>query len=203
MFCIQKTCQNIIDELKNYDKDETDLSKQPQIGDLVYGLYEIDDSWYRCLVTNCDETRTNYELFYIDFGNTELASRQHILAPHSDEHTRPLVEYEPQAYKCDLYGVCNNRDRCAKKIKTNDETMRGDEVGLVRSFESEFTEAENEKFKNSLSNKIFSVQFLDESGASGGDGEHFYHVSLNEIVSDSKSVFASGHKYVLKEKIGI
>lgn len=185
--------------MKNYD-DETDLSKQPQIGDLVYGLYEIDDSWYRCLVTNCDESRTNYELFYIDFGNTELASRQHILAPHSDEHTRPLVEYEPQAYKCDLYGICNNRDRRVKRIKSNDETIR-DEVGVARSFETEFTDAENEKFKNSLSNKIFSVQFLDESDNS--HGEHFYHVSLNEIVSDSKSVFASGHKYVLKEKIGI
>lgn len=175
---------------------EEDAASLPKVGDLVYGLYELDDSWYRCLVTNCNEERTNYELFYIDFGNTELATREHILVPRSDKQTRPLLDYEPQAYKCNLYGVCSR-----------DNERNVDDASARKSFKSAFSESANEEFKNLLSNKVFSVQFLDETTSEELDGQlqqqqRVYHVSLNEIVSDSKSTFASGHKYVVKQKMG-
>lgn len=162
----------MLEELESYASyKEDELSRRPQVGDLVFGQYELDGAWYRCVVTNCDETRTNYELFYMDFGNTELAtySPTSLLVPWRESHTRVLREYEPQAYKCSLYGV----------------TRRG-----------KSTDDDNEKFKAFTKNRLFSVRFLTENK----DG--LFGVCLDEIISDSKSSFATAHIFAINEKLG-
>lgn len=175
----------MIEELKVY-RQETDTDSRPRIGDLVYGLYQTDDLWYRCLVTNCDETGTNYELFYIDFGNTEVASIDGILAPWTSAQARVMLNNEPQAYKCNLYGISSKSSRPSDSAKNS------------TRFVSSFDDEQNERFKNFSSNKLYSVRFLDQIGAAGDDS--FFGVCLDEVVGNNKIVFASVHKYLFIEK---
>lgn len=42
-----------------------------QVGDLVLARYHIDDTWYKGLVTQVDKKTGLYEVYFVDYGNTE------------------------------------------------------------------------------------------------------------------------------------
>lgn len=107
---VEVVCQKIIDELAKYDPlDQADAELMrkhlPEKGDLVYAKYREDDSWYRCVVTNCSQEKRKYEVFFLDFGNTEVNQLDEILLGWKQEHVSLFHEYEPQAIKCTFYGV--------------------------------------------------------------------------------------------------
>jgi hypothetical protein len=105
---VQETCLKILDEQNEFDaaqfKQEL-VESPPQKDDIVYGKYYDDQAWYRCVITNCDHANNKYEIFFIDFGNVEIVNREDLLYGWKYEHNDVLFKYEPQAYKCKLYGL--------------------------------------------------------------------------------------------------
>ena len=183
---IQTLLQDICDQLIKQNKNESGdggvvkvfaENDRVNIGDLVYGLYEEDNAWYRCLVTNCNDERTNFELFYIDFGNTEIASAQNILVGCNDEEMAVFKQFEPQAFKCKLFGVKAPHDNPVANV---------------------FSDSQNQIFKKLVGNRAFSVKFLEYD-----EKEDFYGVVLDEIVSETIELYASVHLNLIKEKSGI
>ena len=118
---VQEICHKIISEEKTFDAESTEssnASNPPSIGDLVFGKYHDDEAWYRCIITNCSTSDNKYELFFIDFGNTEVTSRAEILYGWDEEHVSVFKSFEPQAYKCKLYGVLPTTDNELSKAQT-------------------------------------------------------------------------------------
>ncbi|RNA17888.1 maternal tudor isoform X1 [Brachionus plicatilis] len=127
----QETCANILQQLEEYEK-ESQEEERIQVDDLVYAKYDDEETWYRCRVTNCDRESGKFELFYLDFGNVEIVSGSDVLTGWSEHHLQPFVSYEPQAYKCTLYGLANK----------------------------EYSLEEKNKFKQFTSDKVFDVSFI-------------------------------------------
>ena len=98
---------SLVDEEKKFDSIEGDEALKakylPELGNLVYGKYE--DEWFRCVVTNLDHAKGIYELFYMDYGNTEIVGLEDIMYGWQPEHMKPFVDYEPLAIKCKLYAA--------------------------------------------------------------------------------------------------
>ena len=133
---VKEVCEKIEQERAHFSADtSSELSRYlPAKGDLVYGKYE-DDNWYRCVVTNCNQSRNKYELFYFDFGNTELASSEDILQGWTNEHMRLFTEHPMLAFKCRLYGL---------------KSLTGES----------FTDQENAAFKKKAGDKGYNVKFV-------------------------------------------
>ena len=77
-----------------------DLSEveKPQVGDLVYALYDDEVSWYRCLVTNCDEygdaesgRPTNGQMVTVTY-EAYLKENRDKLVDHSENYSFLLVQ---------------------------------------------------------------------------------------------------------------
>ncbi len=105
---VQETCLRILDEQTEFDAEQIKkelVQSPPQKDDIVYGKYYDDQAWYRCVITNCDHANNKYEIFFIDFGNVEIVNREDLLYGWKYEHNDVLLKYEPQAYKCKLYGL--------------------------------------------------------------------------------------------------
>jgi hypothetical protein len=178
---VEEICDRMLKE-RGETVGENNVEDRPTVGDLVYGLYEEDGAWYRCLVTNCNEERTNYELFYIDFGNTEIATAQNVLVGVDADQMSVFNEYAPQAFKCKLFGV---------QVPHEQQQNGGQAPGV-------FSDAQNKAFKKFIGNKMFSVRFLECDEKEGVHG-----VSLDEVVPETlEELFASVHIYLLKEKLG-
>ncbi len=101
---VQKICEQIMQERDEYEFN-LDETRFPMKGDLVFGKYAEDDQWYRCLITNISNARNKYELFFIDFGNTEITSREEILYGWTNEQMAIFKQNQPLAIKCKLYGL--------------------------------------------------------------------------------------------------
>ena len=104
---------------------------------MVFGKYE-DDQWYRCLITDFNETHTKFELYFLDFGNTSTLDSADIMYAWSKEQTELFVQYAPEAFFCKLYGIRG---------------VNGEK----------FTSAQNGKFKKFLENKVFNVRFVSHN----------------------------------------
>ena len=114
------------------------------------GKYEDDQAWYRCIITDYNKNKKTFELFYIDFGNIEIASKEDILYGWSAEHVQVFKNYEAQAIKCKLYGLKSpNKDH--------------------------FSDEENQTFKEHVSDKIFKPKFIKYNTE-----EDIFEVSLND-----------------------
>jgi hypothetical protein len=87
------------------------------------------------VITNCDAANKMFELFYIDFGNTNIASKDDILYGWREEHVNIFKSYEPQALKCKLYG-------------------------LYPFNKKSFSETENQIFKERIFDKLLSVKII-------------------------------------------
>jgi hypothetical protein len=105
---VQETCLKILDEQNEFDAEQIKkelVQSPPQKDEIVYGKYYDDQAWYRCVITNFDHLNNKYEIFFIDFGNVEIVNREDLLYGWKYEHNDALLKYEPQAYKCKLYGL--------------------------------------------------------------------------------------------------
>lgn len=155
---VQIICQELIEQQAKFtvtpEQDEGAFNK----GDLVFGKYEDDDKWYRCLITNCNKAKGKFEIFFIDLGNTEVVTKKDLLYGWSDQHISVFKEYEQQAVKCKLYG-------------------------LLPPNKTEFTEAENLAFKVHISNKLFKVKLIDYN-----QSDDIYEVTLNDAKNKDMSV---------------
>lgn len=170
---VQEACERILNEQNNFDLSEVKL---PDISDLVFAKYDDEVTWYRCLVTNCNDEKSKFELFYIDYGNTEIVNQTELLCGWTSEQMSVFFKYEPLAYKCKLYGL---------KHTTNEQSNKNSES------------INNAKFKQFVANKLFDVQFLKFNKE-----ENIYEVCLNEFDSDSTYLNASVHKYLIMENLG-
>ena len=75
-------------------------NKKWQPGNFALGLFSEDKVWYRCVVRGVKENGTKYDVFYLDYGNTETVSRMSLLPISSDFCTLPA-----RAIKCRLDGA--------------------------------------------------------------------------------------------------
>ena len=135
---VQAVCEKIMSERGQFSIEENSkdsLRFLPNKGDLVYAKYD-DNAWYRCLVTNCNQSRNKYELFFVDFGNTELTSNEEILQGWTDEHMKPFRDVAPLSFKCKLYGLT---------------TTTANEA---------FTDEQNAFFKKHTSDRLFGIKLV-------------------------------------------
>ncbi len=148
---VQKICKKIIKEQDKFlvtpEMDEPFYNK----GNIVFGKYEDDEKWYRCLITNCNKSKTKFEVFFIDMGNTEVVVKSDILYGWTEEHVEVFRKYEAQALKCKLYG-------------------------LIAPDGNEFTQEENSEFKNHTANKLFKAKIIEYS-----ERDQVYEVTLNDV----------------------
>ena len=96
------TCGNILN-LNNEFNFKSNAKALPEIGNMIFANFE--EFVYRCEIKNFDENFENFELFFIDFGNTEIVSRSDIILPFHEKHVECFTKYPPQAYKSKLYGL--------------------------------------------------------------------------------------------------
>lgn len=73
---------------------------EPKNGDIVAGLFDSDNKWYRVRVESASKSRGNYEVQFIDFGNIELVPYA-ALRPLSAE----LSKLRQLARPCALSGL--------------------------------------------------------------------------------------------------
>jgi hypothetical protein len=112
---VQETCGKML-----ADQKLVDFAPPPKslcdIDDCVFGKYYEDQQWYRCVVTNCDHQKNKYELFFIDFGNTEIVTREDMLVAWTTEQVSELKRGAPQAYKCKLYALKATEEAVSKEL---------------------------------------------------------------------------------------
>ena len=150
---VQTVCHLILEEKKQFDIDGELV---PVKGDLVFAKYEDDQSWYRCVVTNCNQAKNMYELFFIDFGNTEIAPKEDLLYAWDEKHLTIFKQFEPQAFKCRLFATSPPN-------------------GL-----KDFNEAQYSAFKKYTSDKIFAMKLIIFNCETSQ-----YEVDLTEVESNS------------------
>ena len=117
---------------------------------------EDDQSWYRCLITNCNQSKNKYELFFIDFGNTEVNSKEDILYGWTKEQVELLQTNPPIAFKSKLYGLKPPKQA------------------------AQFSEEQNAAFKDMTSDKLFNVKFVKFNS-----DENVYEICMKEANSAS------------------
>ena len=156
---IQDICNQINEEQQNYKiepEQEVNVFKK---GDLVFGKLEADQAWYRCIITNCNKTRTKFELFFFDFGNTEIVTKDDILYGWNEDHVNVFKMYEPQALKCKLYGL------------------------VPINGKNDFSDEENEQFKKFISDNSFNVRLVKYE-----QEEDIFEVSMTQLNGNQISV---------------
>ena len=178
---VQASCADILDQQTRLDAAQmkkTDMDEPPVKDEIVFGKYEDDQCWYRCVITNCDLANNKYELFYLDFGNTEIASRDEILYGWTEEHVSVFSSFEPQAYKCKLFSL--------EPVGSN-----------LKSPVREFTQAQNSTFKEAISDKKVIPKLIK------GNIDGPLEVSL-KIVGEESSEFvkSSVHYHLVQNKTG-
>ncbi len=177
---VQIICKNIMLEqaelLVTPEMDEPFYNK----GNLVFGKYEDDEKWYRCLITNCNKNKTKFEIFFIDMGNTEVVAKCDLLYGWSEKHVEIFKIYEPQALKCKMYG-------------------------LTAPDGNDFTQDENYEFKSHVANKTFKAKIINYN-----ESEKIYEVTLDDVktntsvhdfLTDRRLGMFIVTKYLLKNKI--
>ena len=162
---IQNHVKDAVDQLLEEQTNCTLDQKQEEgffnTGDLVFGRIEDDQAWYRCLITNRNKTFTKYELFFIDFGNTEIVLKSDILCGWDEKHISVFRTYEPQAFQCKLYGL--------QSIKASET----------------FDEPENKAFREHIKNKLFKVSFVNRVKL---QEKSVFEIVLNEVNNNEESV---------------
>ncbi|XP_023305151.2 uncharacterized protein LOC111686977 [Lucilia cuprina] len=77
-----------------HDQQISPLQKEmfppPQLNDIVLSQYVKDDYWYRARVINIDTKRHLYEVFYVDFGNTEVVTLSKLAKCSKEQLKDPL-----------------------------------------------------------------------------------------------------------------
>eukprot|EP00921_Rhytidocystis_pertsovi_P011207 GHVQ01018087.1.p1 GENE.GHVQ01018087.1~~GHVQ01018087.1.p1 ORF type:complete len:928 (+),score=129.47 GHVQ01018087.1:195-2978(+) len=70
------TVSKLLAAYKNQDSIESQFTPAglPKKGDVVIAKFSLDDHWYRARVEGRDNASGDYNLTYIDFGNTETVS---------------------------------------------------------------------------------------------------------------------------------
>ncbi len=132
---IQEICHEILEDHKEFDEEQMrkyDAEHLPNRNDLVFGKYVDDQAWYRCVVTNCNHSLGKYELFFVDFGNTEVVAREEILYGWNEEQVDVFKNYEPHAYKCKLFGIVSKPSNDAQKEDLAFKTYTSDNVFNVK-----------------------------------------------------------------------
>ena len=158
---VEVVCQKIREDEAKYDaldQSDAELMRKylPEKGDLVYAKYREDDSWYRCVVSNCNQAKGKYEVFFLDFGNTEVNQLSEILLGWKQEHVSLFREYEPQAIRCTLYGV-----RPANK--------------------DEFSDEDNTYFKELTVDRLFAADLIRYN-----EKDKVCEVNLHELVTETE-----------------
>ena len=134
----------------------------------------MDHLWYRCIITNCDHNYNKYELFYIDFGNTEVASRDDLLFGFQDEHVQVFKNFASQAFKCKMY--------------------------QAKAYEINKSEECDNSFKYLTTDKLFGVNVIGSS--CDETGQDILEIELNELdVSDVSKTVVNGsvHKRLIDD----
>ncbi|XP_037806549.1 uncharacterized protein LOC119600417 [Lucilia sericata] len=77
-----------------HDQQISPLQKQlyppPQLNEIVLSQYVKDDYWYRARVINIDSQKHLYEVFYVDFGNTEVVTLSKLAKCSKEQLKDPL-----------------------------------------------------------------------------------------------------------------
>lgn len=170
---VKSAVDQLLEDQKNYAVSVDDQEKGfYNIGDLVFGKNEDDQTWYRCLITNRNKTLTKFELFFIDFGNTEIMPRCDVLCGWDEKQISVFRMYEPQAFQCKLYAL---------------QPIKG----------TEFDEAENKKFREQIKNKLFTVTFINH--LRNKEGTSTFEIVLYEAdAKDGESV----NQYLVSNQLG-
>lgn len=169
---VKDAVDQLLEDQKNYTFNEEQDKGFYNIGDLVFGKNEDDQTWYRCLITNRNKTLTKFELFFIDFGNTEVMPRCDVLCGWDERQISVFKTYEPQAFQCKLYAL--------QPIKGND-----------------FDENENKKFREQIKNKLFTVSFINH--LKNKEDTNIFEIVLYEANANNRE---SVNQYLVSNQIG-
>ena len=107
---VQETCKSILSSNFAFNFKSNTGANMPEVGNLLFAKYDDDMFWYRCLVTNTSKNFDKFELFFLDFGNTEVVDVKDILLPFNEKHVECFLKYPPQAFKSKLYGLLKASD---------------------------------------------------------------------------------------------
>ncbi|XP_010582615.1 PREDICTED: tudor domain-containing protein 6 [Haliaeetus leucocephalus] len=104
-FCQLERCADILaqltDNISHLSETMTSLKTLQKSGSLCLAKY-TDNQWYRGVIM---KTKPNTEVFFVDFGNTEMIEKDHLLPLPSDACDILLLPM--QAIKCSLSDISN------------------------------------------------------------------------------------------------
>jgi hypothetical protein len=167
---INDLCVNMAKKLsEEYEEiDYASPGEQVAKGDLVFSKSDDEDQWFRCIVSDFDETRSRFSVFSVDLGNMFTVERKDLMYAWSEEQASILSEHMPQAFRSQLYAL---------------------------SLPLDSTTGKSSELKNIVANKEFSVRFLNSFSDKETDVEGLkYDVCLSETsATNSSGVFASVH----------
>lgn len=157
---VQTVCSEMLKQRETAFLPDEEVSDRPDIGNLVYCKYAEDQMWYRGLVTNVKVTKKIYEVFFIDFGNTEIINYDDLIPAWTDEQMDIFGDFAPQAIKARLFNA----------YPTSSDTC--------------FTDQANLTFKKRVLDQLFEVRFIKY------DQEHnIYDVSLDQTHATNVHLF--------------
>jgi hypothetical protein len=126
-----------LDEL--LQKEVKDLKKftvisrfdQIRVGDKMEALFDIDEKWYRVSVRNIDTTKNHFDIYFLDFGNSQRINSNsnefkngkllRIRNYYDSQEESKIFDLKYQAIKC-RYAVYTN-NKCDIKYKNTQEFL--------------------------------------------------------------------------------
>ncbi|KAM6355814.1 tudor domain-containing protein 6 [Podargus strigoides] len=104
-YCQLERCADVLtqltDNISRVTETTTSSETLEESGSLCLAKY-TDNHWYRGVIM---KTNPNTEVFFVDFGNTEITEKEHLLPLPSD--ACDILFLPMQAIKCSLSGVSN------------------------------------------------------------------------------------------------
>ena len=79
-----------------------DALSDPVVGQVCMAQFSEDERWYRAKILSLgsEEEKDKIEVYYVDYGNTELVPKEHIRALH-----REFVQLPVQTVRCSISDI--------------------------------------------------------------------------------------------------
>lgn len=108
--------QHLVDEMTEYYNNEENrelhILKKITVGQMVAARFQYDGKWYRAEVVSIIKNSTMCQIFFVDYGDQEIISKDDIFELRTD-----MLSLRQQAVECSLANVKSREDTW------NDETI--------------------------------------------------------------------------------
>lgn len=94
----------LVEEMTEYynkeDNRNLHVLDSVKVGDLVAGIFQYDNKWYRAEVISVDETENSADLYYVDYGDQDTVNISKVYELRTD-----FLSLNFQAIQCHLAKV--------------------------------------------------------------------------------------------------